>query len=34
MKLLQDKLDQFNRTAQTYLRFINIKLPPPGTPSP
>jgi len=30
MKLLQDKLDKFNRTAQTYLRFISIKLPPPS----
>ena len=30
MKQLQTKLDAFNRTAQTYLRFINVKLPPPG----
>ena len=31
MKQLQTKLDAFSRTAQTYLRFINVKLPPPGT---
>lgn len=34
MKLLQDKLDKFNRTAQTYLRFISVKLPRPVPPSP
>lgn len=34
MKLLQDKLDAFNRTAQTYLRYISVKLPPSGTPKP
>lgn len=33
MKLLQEKLDKFNRTAQTYLRYITVKLPPPGTPT-
>ncbi len=31
MKLLQDKLDAFNRTAQTYLRYISVKLPPKGS---
>lgn len=31
MNQLQTKLDAFNRTAQTYLRFIGVKLPPPGT---
>lgn len=34
MRKLQDKLDKFNRTAQTYLRYINVKLPPKGTPTP
>jgi hypothetical protein len=29
MKLLQDHLDEFNRTAQTYLQYISITLPPP-----
>lgn len=33
MKMLQDKLDKFNRTAQTYLRSIDTKLPPTGTPA-
>jgi len=33
MKLLQEKLDKFNRTARTYLQFISVKLPPPGTPT-
>lgn len=33
MKLLQKKLDEFNRTARTYLRYITVKLPPPGTPT-
>jgi hypothetical protein len=31
MKQLQTKLDAFNRTAQTYLRSIGVKLPPAGT---
>ncbi len=31
MKQLQTKVDAFNRTAQNYLRFIGVKLPPPGT---
>lgn len=31
MKQLQTKLDAFNRTAQTYLRFISVKLPPQET---
>jgi hypothetical protein len=34
MKKLQDKLDKFNRSAQTYLRYIGVKLPPKGTPTP
>jgi hypothetical protein len=34
MKKLQDKLDKFNRSAQTYLRYISVKLPPKGTPTP
>jgi hypothetical protein len=34
MKKLQAKLDQFNRSAQTYLRYISVKLPPKGTPTP
>jgi hypothetical protein len=34
MRQLQTKLDAFNRTAQTYLRFIGVKLPPPGTKKP
>jgi hypothetical protein len=34
MKKLQDKLEKFNRSAQTYLRYIGIKLPPKGTPAP
>jgi len=34
MKLLQNKLDKFNRTAQTYLRFIGVKLPPPAPHTP
>ena len=34
MKQLQTKLDTFNRTAQTYLRFISVKLPPPGATKP
>jgi len=31
MKLLNDKLDRFNRAARKYLQYIGIKLPPPGT---
>lgn len=31
MSQLQTKLDAFNRTAQTYLRYIGVKLPPGGT---
>lgn len=34
MKKLQDKLDEFNRTAGTYLRFINVKLPPTSSSKP
>ena len=34
MKKLQDKLEKFNRSAQTYLRYISVKLPPKGTPTP
>jgi len=34
MKLLQDKVDEFNRTAGTYLRFITVKLPPNSPPKP
>jgi hypothetical protein len=34
MKLLQEKVDQFNRTAGTYLRRISVKLPPAGAPKP
>jgi len=30
MKELQDKLDALNRTSQTYLRYIGVKLPPKG----
>jgi len=33
MKLLEDKLNAFNRTAQTYLRYIGVKLPPKGQKS-
>jgi hypothetical protein len=33
MKMLQDKLDKFNRTAGIYLRYISIKLPPRGISS-
>jgi hypothetical protein len=34
MKLLQDQVNQFNRSAQLYLQYISITLPPPGSPSP
>jgi hypothetical protein len=34
MKLLQDNVDQFNRTARMYLQYINVKLAPTGTPKP
>jgi len=34
MKQLQDKLDKFNRTAQRYLQYIGIKLPPKTVPTP
>jgi hypothetical protein len=30
MKLLQRRLDEFNRTAQTYLQYIGAKLSPQG----
>ncbi len=33
MKVLQDKVDMFNRTAGIYLRYISIKLPPRGISS-
>ncbi|HEX5004345.1 MAG TPA: hypothetical protein VFV65_03470 [Gemmatimonadales bacterium] len=34
MKQLRDRLDQFNRVAGTYLRYISVKLPPPGAARP
>jgi len=34
MKLLQDKVDKFNRTAGAYLRYIGVKFPPQGQTQP
>jgi hypothetical protein len=34
MKQLQDQVNQFNRSAQLYLQYISITLPPPGSPTP
>lgn len=34
MKLLQEKVDQFNRVSANYLRLISVKLPPQGAPKP
>jgi hypothetical protein len=32
MQVLEDQLGQFNRTAQTYLQYIQVVLHPPGSP--
>ena len=34
MQVLEDQLGQFNRTAQTYLQYIKVVLPPTGSRKP